>query len=552
MSLCGEDCSIQICPVCAPPERQNDVVDLLLYLKLEDILVDEETLENLLITLPNCGHVFTVETLDGICHMNDYYTKRVIQPGGLEVWSGLKSPDRDGIAPPPVCPTCRSAITSPRYGRTFKRANLDILERNVISDMTQRLDVIQVDLSGVSQSNLEAELVQSAGKAVFDSSPLTEKNRKLMLRKRASVLRDQNGPVSINELLPTNLALFHISKDVSTKWLKITTRLTGIYSKVVEVTKVRSPHITAWEGAFSYLYEQELKAYGEDPSHLPAHPEQNAMHVARIRVGQPQPQADRRFSVEAIWMTLRIRFILVSLANAFRKEAAQRENEYPVEEHRQWASFTIFVLDTCIKDAELAVERSTQSGARRQITVSMLLAMRANLERFRFNMEMKQTSGMLKDLDVRNELFKQAHEEAEVLKNDISTVTRAHLSRLPDDRREWLPTNFVDGAGMILGEWKEIARSLKSETFYEPVSLDEKISIVRAFNFSHTGHFYTCRNGHVFVIGECGGAMQASRCPECGEPVGGSSHRLDNTNRQALDFEDIARDQGAQRSPWNW
>ena len=35
------------------------------------------------------------------------------------------------------------------------------------------------------------------------------------------------------------------------------------------------------------------------------------------------------------------------------------------------------------------------------------------------------------------------------------------------------------------------------------------------------GHWFECKNGHSYVIGECGGAMQKSKCPECKEEIGG-------------------------------
>jgi hypothetical protein len=47
------------------------------------------------------------------------------------------------------------------------------------------------------------------------------------------------------------------------------------------------------------------------------------------------------------------------------------------------------------------------------------------------------------------------------------------------------------------------------------------------------GHLYQCPNGHMYVIGECGGAMQRSRCPECHAWVGGEYHNLDSSNRRA-------------------
>ncbi|KAK7447385.1 hypothetical protein VKT23_014095 [Stygiomarasmius scandens] len=535
---------------------QDTVVDLVLYLKLEDVCLDDETLDNLLITLPLCGHVFTVETLDGLCGMNDYYTK-ISDPHGQEVWSGLKSPDRSEIASPPVCPTCRAAITCPRYGRIFKRANLDILERNVISKMTQMLDAIQTDFDGVSRDQIEGTLVSGAGKATFDQGQLNEARRKAMARKRASILKDQTElPVAIEDLRPSNKKLFSISTDVCEKWNKSVGRLTAIYTRAMNTAKIRGPHIAAWQGSFSYLYDQEMRVYQNNPSHLPAHPEENAMRVARIRVGQPQPQADQRFLVEAIWATLQIRFLMISLANTFRSAALEREPQRPYSEveNRQWASYILFILDTCIVDAEKAVNIARNSGARRQLTSSTLLVMRANLERFRFNMEMKRTSGGLKDLESREELADQAIIEAESLNKEIILVVQEHLGKLPRDQTEWIKGNFTDAARLILSEWKEIERSLRMETFYQPVTLDEKTSVVRAFRseFSHTGHFYNCRNGHVFVITECGGAMQVSACPECGERIGGSNHQLDSSNTRALEFEEIARNAGAQSSPWSW
>jgi hypothetical protein len=47
------------------------------------------------------------------------------------------------------------------------------------------------------------------------------------------------------------------------------------------------------------------------------------------------------------------------------------------------------------------------------------------------------------------------------------------------------------------------------------------------------GHLHQCPNGHFFVIGECGGAMEQSKCVECGADVGGWSHQLASGNRQA-------------------
>ena len=48
--------------------------------------------------------------------------------------------------------------------------------------------------------------------------------------------------------------------------------------------------------------------------------------------------------------------------------------------------------------------------------------------------------------------------------------------------------------------------------------------------------WYQCPNGHAYVIGECGLAMVESRCPECGEKIGGKDHTLLATNK-LVDFD---------------
>ena len=59
---------------------------------------------------------------------------------------------------------------------------------------------------------------------------------------------------------------------------------------------------------------------------------------------------------------------------------------------------------------------------------------------------------------------------------------------------------------------------------------EERVMIVKAMNFAK-GHWYKCPNGHIYAIGECGGANQQRACPECGETIGGENHRLAQGNQ---------------------
>ena len=53
----------------------------------------------------------------------------------------------------------------------------------------------------------------------------------------------------------------------------------------------------------------------------------------------------------------------------------------------------------------------------------------------------------------------------------------------------------------------------------------ERQEIVKALGLAQ-GHWFKCRNGHFYAVGECGGAIQESKCNECGARIGGGNHGL--------------------------
>jgi hypothetical protein len=82
-------------------------------------------------------------------------------------------------------------------------------------------------------------------------------------------------------------------------------------------------------------------------------------------------------------------------------------------------------------------------------------------------------------------------------------------------------------ARTVAHEIDEIEKMLRESTFYSLVTNEEMENVVNAMarEFRGTGHWYRCRNGHPFTVGECGGPMVESVCPQCGEPIGGRHHQ---------------------------
>ena len=64
----------------------------------------------------------------------------------------------------------------------------------------------------------------------------------------------------------------------------------------------------------------------------------------------------------------------------------------------------------------------------------------------------------------------------------------------------------------------------------------ERREIVRAMGYNQ-GHWYKCLNGHIYIITECGGAIEKSQCNECKAEIGGGSHRLLASNSVAIEMD---------------
>ena len=64
--------------------------------------------------------------------------------------------------------------------------------------------------------------------------------------------------------------------------------------------------------------------------------------------------------------------------------------------------------------------------------------------------------------------------------------------------------------------WKELTKELNKMMTGLGISEVEKQQVVGAMGLGRD-HWYSCPNGHVYTIGDCGGATQTSNCPECRE-----------------------------------
>lgn len=544
-SICGEDCDVQRCIICSDANTKDTIVDLVMGRRMGEIPVDSEDSDDILISLPKCGHVFTVETLDGVCGIKDWYD----YDDNMQRWSGLRVPASK--KPVPVCPTCRAAITSPRYGRIYKAADLDILEKNVINKMTQGLGSIQEELNAIDGEAIALAITRDLKQISALSSKPPDTPQVAQVRRKAQAILSRSEACSepVDASIFTDGTLFPFAAETADSWGRRIRRISQLVSDITRVVTVRSAHTHAWESAYTYLYNKEIDLAASEPKGAPRNPQEHAARMARLKLGQPQPRADQRFIIEGVWISVTLRLILLSLVSKVLEVMSSKPAVFNGGELRMWSLYGRFIHRSCEGDCKLAYNLAEKSQARRQMTISQRFALRTGLDTFCFKMSTLRC--MRKFGEKREELLVAAGRQKDAASALVQETFQSHL-RVKMDDQAWLQDNFTQVTSKILKEWEKIERSLRMDTFYQPISVDEQRDIVKAMGFSHTGHWYNCPNGHTFVITECGGATQRARCPECGEAIGGENHNILPNNQRADDFEALTREQGAAQSPWAW
>ncbi|KXN89054.1 NFX1-type zinc finger-containing protein 1 [Leucoagaricus sp. SymC.cos] len=551
-SVCGEICSVQKCIVCLLEEQKQDIVDFIMQRRLVEIDLTSADVSERLISLA-CGHVFTVETLDGHCNMSSFY-----EIDGMGRFLSTKTPPIN-YQTPPTCPTCRGPITALRYGRVTKRATLDILEQNVAGTMSRALDKCNPGITeftstmAATQEQVKKLEFRSKGDSTTECKP-----------KETSYV-NVHGPLSASALGPEGMQKVHgIVLEEAHAWYKNVKPIVLIYQQIYKVATTRGAHVKAYEAALATLYRLELEAITDDPEGVINAPEHIAHTIAQQKIGQPPPRADVRFQVEAYFLSLEIRVLIAQLAQA-RVEALPLAGsaKSPENAHHRglWTSFVAFLYRSCITDAEKAVVLATQSSAARQVARASIHKLRFEFELFRWEI-MTQHSEMIHmssfDADARNELSEKVREYKRLMLQGSELVQNTYFENLPSslkledliEERQWLDENCQKKVNAWQSECDKLEVFIVKGGIYEPLSTQELEDIVRSFDFSHSGHFYNCQNGHTFVITECGGAMERACCPECKAPIGGLSHRIDSSNTRNRELEEISMRFGAAGTPW--
>jgi hypothetical protein len=145
-SICGEVCpGVAYCQICAHPAIKEMVVDYILSSSYKEVDLDTDPC-----IIPACGHILTLESMDGHMSMSDFYISNV--EGSIVALKNSAEPfSASGMK---SCPTCRAPLRNlNRYGRIVRRALIDESTKKFIVwanrefiPLVTRMQVIEAEL----------------------------------------------------------------------------------------------------------------------------------------------------------------------------------------------------------------------------------------------------------------------------------------------------------------------------------------------------------------------------------------------------------------------
>ena len=417
-------------------DANETVVDLLLQRTISEIDTMSDDVSEKLIAL-ECGHTFTVGTLDSHCLMSEYYTVDPITGRYL----GMRAPPTK-FQTPPACPTCRGPITSPRYGRVTKRANLDIVEQNVAGSMSRLLDEHGPSLGTIA--NRVQALVAAAERDINHWDELASEDDFVEIcEKRKTLFGKPHQPLPVKML--RDLEMFHgFSQGEAQQWTELTKGIIATYGAIARITCMRSAHAKAYEVAMATLFKLEMDAIASDPSKADGKAQRGAASAAaNAKIGQPPRKADRKYHIEAFLFSIELRLVLAQMALARVSQLQFTPDDPEFFRHRQiWITFAEFLYDSCIKDSAKAASLARSCSALRQEARVSIVNLRCTFEKVRLDALENNLKARLsaKDREERTRIREISCElisrqEAEAQKA-LSQARTRYFQNLPIDSQE--------------------------------------------------------------------------------------------------------------------
>jgi len=470
-SICGEDCpDAKFCQEHGSDHVKEMQADLLMLTSYKDVNLDEDPC----IFTP-CGHVFTIDSLDGTMGMYEHYQ---VDPLTRD-YIGLKDlTEPFSLNESKPCPECRGSLRSlARYGRIVRRALLD--------ESAKKLTV----WSHQKYQKLANRLAEIDGE-LKDSLEFPDKLNQVI---------ELHGSVT--------------KQIVAIKQLKTTKRYRKIHALIEEISHFVKK-LSKEEQPYQRVHDLVEMARRQS----------NSDFIAKFQFSSEEFQM--REHLQAANLLIRSYLILFS-------DVVSVHDKTPVATQ---GTLRLDLTATRVICEELITEANESQNVRQRAEAQVLWAKVAAIEcGVPRNKDEAEDPGSQHRMDTLMFSATEYLDAAMKTCDEQTDNSRAHRARMRRERPDLISEAQPNPMEDLVKEVNEVRKMLR-----DGISSTEMRMVFMAMSkeFSGTGHWYRCANGHPFTVGECGMPMQLALCPECGANVGGQSHRATDGVTHAHDIEE--------------
>ncbi|KAF8936308.1 hypothetical protein BGZ58_004343 [Dissophora ornata] len=479
----------------------------------------------------SCGHVLTMTSLDGMMDMSSYYRHRTDRMTGIVSYVDKK--ELPGAEVSQVsCHLCRKPIVDlHRYGRRVNYAQLSlrlkkyqVKQAKSMKYACQEFDIVQAQTNRIQATFLNSLSEEPA-------QPITKP--RLKTSRRLGRYNDTTDLLPRSNFLAISKA-YGIPDKHERDWKKLIEPVASTFHKFTSIHQnaSKSPSKELFDAAVSHLYRLKTaptSGQSEGVVTQPSLPEggitaSEVVKACIVECGLPRDGHGGSSFVDSLTeLTNVLLFVLAQAIAAMNKVGLSTGWYWFVQDLIHCATVYVDILKKAAQNGKFDRKLAHARVARMDLIYKTI---RLKGQKDAFPTTENRQRKRLKEVHSLTEQF--MIEMKEVKDRCPLGIKEECLARMED-----LEGKMTVAIKIARGEMPNNG----------PLSYQEKLELFRVVNeeLHGEGHWYRCPNGHTYVIGECGGAMQESNCPECGAVIGGTRHNLHGDNTRDTEFESMYR-----------
>ena len=530
--LCGEECLTEAeCRECAKSrglaqsKEMQQQVDVVMGCSLWEHDPDQSPL----VRLPACGHVLTVESLDGLLELGKYYRqsqeeRKFKDEGEVKLaWTGLRDltelpPDVKRI---PTCPHCRAPISNiRRYGRVLNRLQLALTQTKFVIGARNQSHRLKLEHTRLAQWIAELERKWSSGPTAAagrsESAPAAAQasSSATAAQSAAAAAVAMHSRLNARKALMAHLRAahdFHLEVQLGNPVQKV-------FGMEMAFHQVREPTAAVVVAAAAAAASSEPPA---PAAAAPADPSAASSSSSSSCAPSPLSSVPRLIppSKEPLLLgqgaLFHARALLVQWASSVELEAplthSQCEHDKkvvtPEAKSKAASQRQLQAVHQLIADFKRAsalaikwIAQCRDSHSQRKLKAALFAQCMFLLQ------YLEALSRWKSDKELRNEGKVLLSEHS---KEQLPLLQQAHSHLQTTYSPSSAESDPADTAACLKMLAERLVRLERADPFYAEVSVEEKRAIFAAMSRdvgnavgSFGGHWYQCGNGHVYAIGE--------------------------------------------------